>query len=48
MEKENLPIDEMPEKAHKKIHNISFTFTALMIGVVLFFISQIGDFLIKF
>ena len=40
MEKENLPIDEMPEKAHKKIHNISFTFTALMIGVVLFFISQ--------
>ncbi len=33
-------MDEMPEKAHKKIHNVSFTFLALVVGVVLFFISQ--------
>ncbi|MBO4524436.1 MAG: hypothetical protein J5723_07140, partial [Ruminococcus sp.] len=33
-------MDEMPEKAHKKIHNVSFTFLALVVGVVLFLISQ--------
>ncbi len=39
MEKE-VVLDDMPEKAHKKIHNISFTFTALVVGVILFFLSQ--------
>jgi len=41
MKKENIVLDEMPEKAHKSIHFVSFIFTALIIGVILFFISQI-------
>lgn len=40
MKTENLVSDEMSEKAHKKIHIVSFTFVALIVGVVLFFISQ--------
>ncbi len=41
MEKETVVLDDMPEKAHKKIHNISFTFIALVVGVILFFLSQV-------
>ena len=40
MGKETLVPDEMPEKAHKSIHNVSFAFVALIVGVALFFISQ--------
>lgn len=41
MGKETVVLDDMPEKAHKKIHNISFTFIALVVGVILFFLSQV-------
>ena len=40
MKKENIVLDDMPEKAHKRIHTVSFTFLALIVGAVLFFISQ--------
>ncbi|MBR6101885.1 MAG: hypothetical protein IKP95_05620 [Ruminococcus sp.] len=40
MEEENTVLDDISEKAHKKIHIVSFTFLALIIGVVLFFVSQ--------
>lgn len=40
MKKENIVLDDMPEKAHKRIHTVSFTFLALLVGAVLFFISQ--------
>ncbi|MBR4628608.1 MAG: hypothetical protein IKO47_13115 [Ruminococcus sp.] len=36
----NFEPDEMSEKANKKIHNVSFTFVVLIVGVVLFYISQ--------
>ena len=39
---EEIILDDMPEKAHKKIHNVSFVFAALIVGVVLFFISQMA------
>lgn len=41
MKKETVVLDDMSEKAHKKIHNISFTFMALVVGVILFFLSQV-------
>ena len=41
MEAEKTVLDEIPVKAHKKIHIVSFTFMALTIGVILFFISQV-------
>ncbi|MBQ4487217.1 MAG: hypothetical protein II936_09465 [Oscillospiraceae bacterium] len=40
MGKETLVPDEMPEKAHKSIHNVTFVFVTLIVGVALFFISQ--------
>lgn len=40
METEEIILDDIPEKAQKKIHTVSFTFLALVVGVVLFFISQ--------
>lgn len=40
MKKENIVLDDMPEKAHKRIHTVSFTFLALIVGAVLFFIIQ--------
>ncbi|MCQ2470155.1 MAG: hypothetical protein MJ100_10130 [Ruminococcus sp.] len=40
MKKENIVLDDMPEKAHKRIHTVSFTFLALIVGAVLFVISQ--------
>ena len=40
MKTEELVPDDMPENAHKKIHTVSFTFVALIVGVVLFSISQ--------
>lgn len=40
MKKETVVLDDMPEKAHKKIHNVSFTFIALVVGVIIFFLCQ--------
>ena len=40
MENESPALDDIPVKAHKKIHIVSFTFMALIIAVILFFISQ--------
>lgn len=37
IDKENL----LPEKVRKKIHTVSFTFTALLVGAALFWISQL-------
>ena len=38
----NYGTDIIPEKAHKMMHNVSFTFIALVAGVVLFWISQLA------
>ena len=40
MKKENIVLDDIPEKAHKRIHTVNFAFLALIVGAVLFFISQ--------
>ncbi|MCR5215981.1 MAG: hypothetical protein K6C69_03520 [Lachnospiraceae bacterium] len=40
MKNENRVLDDIPEKAHQKIHTVSFTFLALIVGVVLFFMCQ--------